>query len=79
MPYYVGAPTSVLWNDSIERWAIYPRAYLPQSQGPSLRSDDCPENTNWPRDSTSNRVPTEIKCKSRDSVWRDYSTNCQSS
>ena len=32
MPYYVGAPTSVLWNDSIERWAIYPRAYLPQSQ-----------------------------------------------
>ena len=32
MPYYVGAPTSVFWNEAIERWAIYPRAYLPHSK-----------------------------------------------
>ncbi len=32
LPFYVGALTPVFWDDSISRWAIYPRAYLPGSR-----------------------------------------------
>ena len=32
MPFYVGAPTSVFWDETHGVWAIYPRAYLPRSR-----------------------------------------------
>ena len=32
MPFYVGAPTSVFWDETPGLWAIYPRAYLPRSR-----------------------------------------------
>ena len=32
MPFYVGAPTSVFWDEDTGAWAIYPRAYLPRNR-----------------------------------------------
>ncbi len=33
LPFYVGAPTSVVWDETIERWAIYPRGYSRRGGG----------------------------------------------
>lgn len=29
MPFYLGAPEPVFWDDSIEKWVVYPRCYEP--------------------------------------------------
>jgi hypothetical protein len=33
LPFYVGAPTSVVWDEIIERWVIYPRGYSTRGGG----------------------------------------------
>jgi len=32
LPFYFGAPTSVFWDGAISKWAVFPRAYLPDSR-----------------------------------------------